>query len=277
MKAAAGGASGRRAQVALFGALAVVVSCSLVGILATHINLHSQQECSGAQHQQPAEQPVWEVGPRLAPWVHNRSCLVYVLDVSKELAAHAEVAHCNIDDPKVRPLYSGVNTLAADCPAPPEACPWHSACHPAASPPTFLCLQVWPHGLPGRGVQAMDVTPHHSFQHAGPWWLTQALLNTSRLLTPNLGDACMVWVDMCVGWVCLHVCVCCAPSVVCGCCSKGSRAIQLSCRHCYNMAYLSAVDYGQPGEADLAQLRINRLLDYLVAAPRFQACCAGTV
>lgn len=63
--------------------------------------------------------------------------------------------------------------------------------------PLCRCLQVWPHGLPGRGVTAMNETPHFAFQHAAQWWLTQALRNASGLLTTNLSEACMVWLDMC--------------------------------------------------------------------------------
>lgn len=60
-----------------------------------------------------------------------------------------------------------------------------------------LPMQVWPHGLPGRGVTAMNETPHFAFQHAAQWWLTQALRNASGLLTTNLSEACMVWLDTC--------------------------------------------------------------------------------
>lgn len=45
----------------------------------------------------------------------------------------------------------------------------------------------------------MPETPHYAFQHAAQWWLTQALRNASGLLTTNLSEACMVWLDMCEG------------------------------------------------------------------------------
>lgn len=61
---------------------------------------------------------------------------------------------------------------------------------------TLRCLQVWPHGQPGKGIQAMRETPHYHYQHGGPWWLTQALRNATGLLTTNLSEACMVWLDM---------------------------------------------------------------------------------
>ncbi len=73
---------------------------------------------------------------------------------------------------------------------------------PPTPTPCTHTWQVWPHSQEGRGVQAMPVTPHHTFQHAGPWWLMQALLNNSGLLTTNLSEACMVWLDMCVTWAC---------------------------------------------------------------------------
>lgn len=44
----------------------------------------------------------------------------------------------------------------------------------------------------------MSETPHYSYQHAVEWWLTQALRNASGLLTTDLDQACMVWLDMCV-------------------------------------------------------------------------------
>lgn len=127
------------------------------------------------------------VGPRLEPWAHNRSCLVYILDASAELAPAAGVPQCHISDPEVRGSIDAdvTHVQAAFC-----------TCSKGASPNT-QCLQVWPHGLPGRGVTAMNETPHYAFQHAASWWLTQALRNASGLLTTNMDEACMVWLDMC--------------------------------------------------------------------------------
>ena len=42
------------------------------------------------------------------------------------------------------------------------------------------------------------------------------------------------------------------------------------CRNCYNMAYMSAFDYGKQSAAAAAQTNIHRLLDQLLGLPRFK-------
>lgn len=60
------------------------------------------QPARGAADAAPPAPPPGVVGPRLQPWVHNRSCLVYIMDGSTELAPYADVPQCNISDPAVR-------------------------------------------------------------------------------------------------------------------------------------------------------------------------------
>lgn len=58
--------------------------------------------------------------------------------------------------------------------------------------------QVWPLDQPGElpwSLQRMERMHHSHYQYAGQWWLTQALRNASGLLTDNIDEACMVWVD----------------------------------------------------------------------------------
>lgn len=42
----------------------------------------------------------------------------------------------------------------------------------------------------------MESMPHMNYVHAGQYWLTQALRNASGVLTDNIDEACLVWVDM---------------------------------------------------------------------------------
>ncbi|KAI7845970.1 hypothetical protein COHA_000516 [Chlorella ohadii] len=132
--------------------------------------------------------PRGPVGPRLQPWVQNRSCLVYILDGSAELAPYADVESCNMSDPKVLP--------------------------------------------PGKGVKAVNETARYNSLHGGPWWLTQALRNATGLLTSNLSEACMVWLDM----------------------------------DCYNAAYMGLEGGAQERQRGL----IRQMLDVLMGMPRFK-------
>jgi hypothetical protein len=44
-------------------------------------------------------------------------------------------------------------------------------------------------------MQRMEVMPHMHYQYAGLWWLTQSLRSTPAVLTDNIEEACLVWVD----------------------------------------------------------------------------------
>ncbi|EFN50601.1 hypothetical protein CHLNCDRAFT_55709 [Chlorella variabilis] len=64
----------------------------------------------------------------------------------------------------------------------------------------FPCihLQVWPLAEPGElpwSLQRMESMQHMHYQYAGQYWLTQALRNASGVLTDNIDEACLVWVD----------------------------------------------------------------------------------
>ena len=41
----------------------------------------------------------------------------------------------------------------------------------------------------------MESMQHMHYQYAGQYWLTQALRNASGVLTDNIDEACLVWVD----------------------------------------------------------------------------------
>lgn len=96
-----GGGGGRKAAgLALLTAAAALL---VWGIVAVHGWQRQQQQLplrarlvsamAGRTH--------GAVGPCLQPWVHNRSCPVYILDALVELAPHAGVPQCNISNTKV--------------------------------------------------------------------------------------------------------------------------------------------------------------------------------
>ena len=90
---------GRKAGLALLSvAVALVVWGTAGGAMAPQGQQHLLSSRLGdawAVGRQGA------VGPRLQPWVHNRSCPVYIMDASKELAPHADVPQCDINDLEV--------------------------------------------------------------------------------------------------------------------------------------------------------------------------------
>lgn len=232
-----GGVRGRRAGLAALAGCLVLALCSQVPASA-NLWKSSQQTTSiwrlaslqlsgleagggfdGAHSSRspgsPPAMPRGPVGPRLHPWVQNRSCLVYILDGSAELAPYTDVESCNMSDPKVwrgRMLFSSVLTLLAGVPsfAASPCCRsavgstgYHPAClsvsvgallwRPRCPPLPPASVQVLP---PGKGVKAVNETARYNSLHGGPWWLTQALRNATGLLTSNLSEACMVWLDM---------------------------------------------------------------------------------
>ncbi len=187
-RTAGGGGGGGGGRTVGFALLSAGVALVLWWIAARALAPQGQpQLLSSRLVHAAASSRLGGVGSRLEPWAHNRSCLVYILDASEELAPAAGVPQCNISDPEVC-ASTDLDVFARDR--------QHAALAKVASPAS-RCLQVWPHGLPGRGVTAMNETPHYAFQHAAAWWLTQALRNASGLLATNLDEACMVWLDMC--------------------------------------------------------------------------------
>jgi hypothetical protein len=81
--------------------------------------------------------------------------------------------------------------MAGQPPQPPR-----SAVQPAAA--AAARRQVWPLDRPGEltwSLQRMERMHHSHYQYAGQWWLTEALRNASGVLTDNVDEACMVWVD----------------------------------------------------------------------------------
>lgn len=121
MKASTG--SGRRAALAaLIGSLALVVwstvsapskwATKAQGDMLRQLSPSSPTSMAqaGCQVHSPAASisaPVTvpsTVGPRLQPWVDNRSCLVYIMDASAELAPLADVPQCDIHDTSVSSL-----------------------------------------------------------------------------------------------------------------------------------------------------------------------------
>ena len=95
-----GGSGGRTARLALLSAgVALVLWWIATRALAPR---GQAQLLSSRLVHVPAGGGSGGVGPRLEPWAHNRSCLVYILDASAELAPAAGVPQCNISDPEVR-------------------------------------------------------------------------------------------------------------------------------------------------------------------------------
>jgi hypothetical protein len=104
----------------------------------------------------PGGQPAGALPPPPA-WHGVRDCPVYILDLSAEVAPQIGIPQCNISDP-----------------------------------------EVWPLDRPGEltwSLQRMERMHHSHYQYAGQWWLTEALRNASGVLTDNVDEACMVWVD----------------------------------------------------------------------------------
>ena len=95
-----GGGNGRVVALALLSAAVALV---LWEVMSGALNPWEQQQLLSRRlvHAVVGSGPLPAVGPRLAPWAINRSCLVYILDASEELAPAAGVPQCKINDPEV--------------------------------------------------------------------------------------------------------------------------------------------------------------------------------
>jgi hypothetical protein len=57
---------------------------------------------------------------------------------------------------------------------------------------------MWPLAAPGPlpwELQRMKSIPHPHYMYAGQYWLNEALRNASGVLTDDIEQACLVWVD----------------------------------------------------------------------------------
>ena len=125
------------------------------------------------------------------PWHAVRDCKIYILDLSTDVAPALGIPQCDINDPKVRMIMCGPEAVR-ECLVMLFAMPAQMCISNAME------LQVWPLAEPGElpwSMQHMKAMPHMHFQYAGQYWLTQALRNASGVLTDNIDEACLVWVD----------------------------------------------------------------------------------
>lgn len=98
-----GGGGGGNGRVVALALLSAAVALVLWEVASDTLNPWEQQQLlSRRLVHAVVGGPLPTVGPLLAPWERNRSCLVYILDASEELAPAAGVPQCNINDPEVR-------------------------------------------------------------------------------------------------------------------------------------------------------------------------------